>query len=665
MRRTIALFIALLGTSACAQASPQPAAAPLPRVIPIEDFTRSDLFAGIKISPDGKFVAVLSGENGRSLLSFIDLDSEKAVSGVRTHNRLRISTYRWASADRLIYTLESDEPSRTEPFESTSIYAINRDGTARRAVSRGYNAGQLLRTSGKDPRMLMVAEYPLRYDHPYYFTNRDGRALDLRFDIYTSELKIGRIETSPLDGGRMLLDGEDKVRFALGDNEQLLPAVGWKPDPEGEWQTFDLDGFLPEKPRPVRFGADNRSALLTGVQIGESYAALYRLDLPTRRASKVFGFGDADVDEVIRDFADQEVVGVRGYTDRTIEHWLVPDHPVAKAHAALQRAFPGQRVQITSASHDGKRAIVFVDSDISPGDYYLFDTTRQHAQFLRATRTWIDPRDMRPKRPIVVMARDGLQLRGYVTRPATDGPAPLVVLLHDGPWSPRDRWEFDWEVQLLASRGYAVLQVNHRGTSGYGIDFEHAGNGAWGREIQDDITDATRWAIEQGIARADSICAYGKGYGGYAALMSVMREPGLFRCAIAYGAVYDLADEANRTDFSRHTRRRMELALGTDVAKLRTHSPLHNAGSIDAPVLLIHGKHDWNVDYQQFHQMSRALRRKAKKNAQFMPLTREGPTVHDQQTRREVYERILKFLDTNLRTPQPAALQATSSPGTP
>jgi dienelactone hydrolase len=656
MHRAAVLLSALLVVNAFAAPSPEAAEPQQPRVIPVSAFTRFDLFDGMKLSPDGRFIALLGGEHGLSQLKFIDLDDRKVVSGVRTHGYVKIDTYRWIGSSRLIYTLQGNRASSSELLVYDSIFAIDRDGTAHRRIYRRAGSAQLLRTSGRNPRELVVAEYPLRYAAPFYYLNPLGIARVRRLNVYDGfDMGVGRIDTSPLIGGRLLLDRDDQVRFALGRNEDLSPAVGWKPDPEGEWQTFDLEGFDSESNTPIGLSADNRSALLTGLRQGEQFAALYRLDLTTRQAMKVLGFDTGDVDDVIRDFADQEIVGVRGYTQRTVERWLAPDHPVVNAYAALHRAFPGQRVQITSASDDGKRAIAFVDSDINPGDYYLYDTTQQRAEFLRAARTWIDPREMRPKQPITLAARDGLQLQGYVTRPAGSDPAPLVVLPHDGPWGERDTWEFDWKVQLLANRGYAVLQVNYRGSAGYGVDFENAGNGEWGGRIQDDITDATRWAIEHGIARADRICIYGNGYGGYAALMSVVREPGLFRCAIGYGVVYDLTGEALRPVLTRPRVRRMERVLGTDAEKLRALSPLQNVGKIQAPVLLIHGKHDLDVEYAQFKRMTRALQREQKKNVELMTLQREGSALNDEETRREVYERILQFLDTNLRKPPQAA----------
>ncbi len=659
MHRTAALLTALWSASALAQTAQAPHT---PTVAPIEAFTRFDEFGGLKISPDGKFVAVLSGEQGSSQLAFIDLDDKKIVSSVGTDgdSHARIRAYRRLGPSRLIFTLLLSSPSRGTPRRSSEIYASERDGSDRRLIYDGYPSARVLgSTRGSDLQYLFVAQYEMRDVGGLWYENRDAKATVCRVNVHVSERNYsgcGWIEQAPFGNAQFLLDRNDKLRFALGTNQELVPVVGWKRDPDGKWQTFDLDVLRGEGLEPVRLDMDDLSVFLIGVRYDEAFAALYRLDLQTRQLEKVHGFDKADVQDVVMDFADSKIVGVRGYAERPIEHWLLPDDPTAQTYQALHRAFPGQRIQVTSASHDGRRAIVFVDSDVNPGDYYLFDIATRKAQFQRAARAWIEPKQMRPKEPVTVAARDGLQLHGYVTRPAGEGPQPLVIMPHDGPWGDRYAWQFDWEAQLLASRGYAVLQVNYRGSSGYGEDFERAGNGQWGGAIQDDIVDATRWAVAQGIARADRICIFGKGYGGYAALMGVVRDRDLYRCAIGYGAQYDLTADLDLRELSRADRLRMNRVLGTDVGKLRALSLIANAASIEAPVLLIHGGKDWNVDYHQAERMKRALDRK-RKEAELMRLPREGPTAYDENTRREVYERILQFLDANLRTPQPAASQ--------
>jgi dipeptidyl aminopeptidase/acylaminoacyl peptidase len=292
---------------------------------------------------------------------------------------------------------------------------------------------------------------------------------------------------------------------------------------------------------------------------------------------------------------------------------------------------------------------VFVYSDKNPGDYYLFDTQQKKANFLRSTRSWIDIEQMRPMQPIDLVARDGLKLHGYLTQPADECPHPLVVLPHGGPHGVRDVWGFDWEVQLLASRGYAVLQINFRGSDGYGMDFEAAGYRQWGASMQDDLTDATRWAIEQGVTTAERICIYGASYGGYAAMMGAAREPRLYRCAIGYVGVYDLQlmYESGDIPDSRSGIAYLNRVLGDDQADLRARSPVHLASQIEVPVLLIHGKEDWRADYKQAKRMKAALDAQDK-SVDWMALSREGHGVYDEETRREVYERILTFLDRHL-----------------
>jgi dipeptidyl aminopeptidase/acylaminoacyl peptidase len=664
MRAPAALVLALSCGAAAAQTAPlAPEAA-----IPVEHFTRFDEFGGVQISPDGKFVAMLSGEQGRSQLAFLRIATGKIEGAVRTdgYSYSKINIFRWLGPTRLVYTTLHSSPSSAEPMRGTAIYAINRDGSEHQQIHSCNSTVWLLsRTRSRDPQHIRVAEYALRNVGGIYWRNPDARVSVSTVNVFR-EQPWPPTEKPPLGNAQVLLDDEDRLRLVLGTDEELSPSMAWKPDPEGEWQTLGLDDFRHDALEPVRLSTSERSLHFIGVRHDEEFAALYRIDLQTRQVVKVYGFERADVTEVITDFADSKIVGVRSYTERPIEHWLLPDDPDAQTYQALHRAFPDQRVQVTSAASGGGQVIVRVDSDINPGDYYLFDTASRRASFLRAARAWIDPKRMQPKEPIKLAARDGLQLHGYVTRPAGTGPQPLVVMPHDGPWGERDTWEFDWEVQLLASRGYTVLQVNYRGSAGYGVDFERAGNRQWGRKIQDDIVDATRWAVAQGIARADRICILGKGYGGYAALMGVVRDRDLYRCAIGYAAQYDLSSDIGRREFSRTERLRMDRILGSDAAELRTLSPIGNAASIEAPVLLIHGTKDWRVDSGEAERMTRALQWR-RRQVELMRLPREGPTAYDENTRREVYERILQFLDANLRTPQPTAAQRTthSRPETP
>jgi dipeptidyl aminopeptidase/acylaminoacyl peptidase len=665
MRRLLLFLgalLAALGRLDTLAQTPPAAPATSGAAIPLEYFTKYDEFSGMKISPDGEFIALRTGKYGRSALLFVDLKNKKIVSGVRAPENGEIDDYFWTSPTRLIYMLAVRTPDVMQPARTGEIFAINRDGSSTRQVyafreertdtrlatrKASFASAELLSTLKRDADHILIAETPWQNFGLGWRYNPDAKPLISRLDVYSG--KKQQLDMAPLTRAELLLDNDDNVRFALGLNDRQRAAVSWKPEAKGAWSSFELEGFRDESVVPQRFSSDNRSVYLTGVRDGERFSALYRLDLQTRHLEKVHAFEEGGVAGVITDFADREIIGVRGYGDRAAEYWLLKDDPDALTHQALQRAFPQQRVTLTSSSDDGRWVIVFVDSDVNPGEYYLFDTASKHAEFLRAARNWIEPKQMRPKEPFALEARDGLDLHGYVTRPAGDGPHPMVVLPHGGPHGVYDTWEFEPEVQLLASRGYAVLQVNFRGSGGYGMDFQRAGYREWGGRMQDDITDATHWAIEQKIAAADRVCIYGVSYGGFAALMSAAREPDLYRCAIGYAGVYDLELMYQSGDVadSRSGLAYLERVLGNDVARLRAQSPTYNAQNIKVPVLLIHGKADWRAGYEQAEHMKAALQKNQKK-FEWLVLGREGHGIYDEESRREVYERILQFLAANL-----------------
>jgi len=660
-----ALAIGTLIASAVLAQAPAPTS--LPGVLPLDQFTRYDEFGTLQLSPDGEFVAMSLGKSGQASLVFVDIKNNKLTAVLRMPDNLSVSEFHWVSATRAIYMTARRLPGKQFAARTGEIFGTDRDGTHQRLLY-GMSAGQqgtgtklrvrdasyatatVLSSLRHDDRNILVAEYPWKDVGGYLHYDPSVKPRFTRLDVYTG--MKNELGAAPLANADLMVDTHDQVRFAWGADSQGNYAVSWKPDAGASWSEFELTGFDPETVVPQRFSSDDRSVFLTGKLRSEAFASLYKLDLETRAVTKVGGFDDADVTRVIPDFADREVVGYSGAGDKSEDRWLLQDDPTAKLHQSLHKAFPGQNVYITSTTEDGRLAVAFVSSDVNPGEYYLFDTQKKTANFLRASREWVDPRLMRPKEQFRFTARDGLAMHGYLTRPTGSGMHPMVVLPHGGPHGVRDDLSFDSEVQLLANRGYTVLQVNYRGSAGYGKQFEEAGYREWGGRMQDDLTDATRWAIEQNIVAADRICIFGASYGGYAALMGAVREPKLYHCAIGMAGIYDLELMLSSGDIpdSISGRAYLDKALGSDSAQLRARSPVYSAERIEIPVLLIHGKSDWRADFEQATRMKDALE-KNHKSLEWIALGGEGHGIYDEDSRRQVFERVLAFLDRHLQQP--------------
>lgn len=667
MKRAVVVGACVL-TSAIVLAAPAAVTAPPPQAeLPIEYFTRSDVVSDVKISPSGEDVAWMTGRDAHSMIAVLNLKEKKIIGGVkcpRTGEQFEIYDFDWVSPSRIVFRLAERFPGLAAPIPTGEIMAMDADGR-RQNLIYGYRAGEmetgklvgvhessyatpeLVETFKPADTTIMIAEYPWRHRSDAYYYDPDAKPTVYRLDVFSAHKD--RIDTAPLSGATVLVDRNDQVRFAIGRDEKLKLAVSWKPEPESDWTVFELPGFREESITPRVFGPDNQSVLFTGAREGETYTALYSMDLKSKEVTRVFAFDDASIGRLVFDFAGTNIVGVVGAAADPAYHWLNTNDPAAKIYQALLRAFPKQQVEVTSTSRDGHFAVVFVSSDVNPGDFYLFDTQKMNAAYLQGVRRWVDPARMRPKTPFAMKARDGVELHGFITTPAGEGPFPLVVMPHGGPHGVCDTSSFDGDVQLLASRGYAVLQVNFRGSGGYGIDFQNAGYRQWGAKIQDDITDATHWAIEQKIAAPDRIGIFGASFGGYAALMGVVREPKLYRCAVGYAGVYDLelALKSGDVPRSRTGGAYLEKVIGSDPEELKARSPVNGAQRIEVPVLLIHGKEDWRADFAQAKRMKAALEA-AGKPFEWVALSHEGHGIFEEETRRDVYERVLQFLERNL-----------------
>jgi dipeptidyl aminopeptidase/acylaminoacyl peptidase len=399
----------------------------------------------------------------------------------------------------------------------------------------------------------------------------------------------------------------------------------------------------------LSFTADNQKVYVIA-NAGQSTRALYLFDFKTNSFEKVVHDERVDITMLLRDFSDQRVVAVGTDLGMPKYRYIDSNDKKAKAHRMLLGAFQGQDVVITSATKDGALAVANVYSDINPGDYYLFDTKSLQALYLTSERKWLDPELMAHTDSMTFETRDGVTIYGYLTLPkGKDKNVPLVVLPHGGPHGLRDYWGFDWEVQLLAHHGYAVLQVNYRGSGGFGLDFEESGHGKWGTMMQDDLTDATKALIDSGVADSSRVCIYGHSYGGYAALMGAVREPELYRCVIGSMGVYDLpmmfkeGDIANLESGLAYLRQ----ALGEDQKDLQSRSPAYNADKIKAEVLLIHGARDERAPIEQAESLQKALKQ-AGVPYQWLEIGNESHGYYDEQNRLTVYSKVLAFLDANI-----------------
>ncbi len=616
--------------------------------VSVEDFARHSEFDQVKISPDGRFLAAgVNDREGKRSIVVIRLEDKKVTAKSGFGKKVRPGDFFWVNDERLVIELDRNLGAFDRPIPTGNLFAVNYDGSQRATIfgpdanalksEPSYSAASVLDLIRDDPRKILIQTY--RYDRAKHL---DSLTTAYKLDVYNG--RLNKVAISPLGSGDLLADHEQQVRVAIGGprDNLMISRVFYRDNANDEWRLLsEFDLFAPAM-KPLMFLPDNQRLYVESNGNGVT-SGVFVLDPASGKLDPVSQRDDVDLMDAIYDENDV-LVGV----------WYEPDKPAydivgkqrfAKQMRGFLKAFKGQRVQPTSRSWDGRYTLLKVSSDTNAGDYYLYDSESRKLDYLLSARSWEKPEELRPMRPITLNARDGLELHGYLTLPQGEAPFPVVVLPHGGPHGPRDYWRYDPDVQLLASAGYAVLQINFRGSGGYGSRFLSSGFGEWGRKMQQDVTDATRWAIERGYADADRVCIYGASYGGYAALMGVATEPELYRCAIGYVGVYDLNMMYEKGDIQ-WTRRGvsyLDRVLGTDPEERARRSPVNLADRIKAPVMLIHGGKDIRVPIDHAKAMEKALK-KAGNAPETLYRKKEAHGFFKEDNRAEVYRRMLDFL---------------------
>lgn len=577
--------------------------------IPIEHFAKNADFINIKISPNGEHYAFTFRDNTQVNLAVMRKSDKKILGVFEFGEWKQVIDFHWGNDERVLMEVEKRVGFLDERGSFKSLYAGNINGKKKIQLIKIENYWySILSTLKDDPKNILITKN---------YNTEDGKSKPTKLNIYNGR-QVYTGDVPAINARSLVSTKSGDVRFAVefetnDDNVDLIKyKIAYKNPDNNDWSSLTLDG-LEGKPgatfTPLAVSPNKKYAYISS-NVSTKTNSLLRVDLSNGIYKIVSQNERVDLGGLIyaEDGTPLAAVYDDGYT--TLD-FLGTGHPEEQTYKSLLNSFPDSKVSLTSYTADKQFVTLFVRNDINPGDFYLFNLKDKTAEFVASTMEWINPKNMAEMRPISYTARDGVTIHGYLTVPKdSDGKnLPLIMHPHGGPHGPRDDWGYDRHVQLMASRGYAVLQTNFRGSGGYGYEFQQMGYRKWGTEMQDDLTDGVKWAINEGIANADKVCIFGGSYGGYASLMSVTREPDLYKCALGYVGVYDLkvmktAGDIPRTKSGKSFLKRV---LGTDSKQLEAHSPSYNVDKIKAALFIVHGSEDVRVPMEQYYSLTNAL----------------------------------------------------------
>ena len=601
-----ALLIFALGAPALAADSATPAAAPARFTpLPTSAFAKLPFVEQMELSPDGTQIAGLFGIGGAQRIVMMPLKGDRTKNvAISVPDETQVSWIQWVGNDNVIVGLVALKGVENDRWYVSRLIGVNRTtGKITKLLwgLEGQNAADVLWVPTDGSKEILVAG-----QNSIYGNDEEFWPAVYRVDVTSGRSqRVQRGRTNVMDWGA---DQLGRVRYGIGYRDDKIQAtLLYRPIHEDALHVVDRAKFSEDDGLAIPFlflPDGDRGFVVKEIKGGRS--AVVEVDFLTGEDVRtVHTADDSDVESVLLAPNGSKLLGVMTSSREAPLLWLDPT--MAAYQKTLEAASPNSQVRIESFNGDQTKMIVRFSTAENPGLLFYFDASTGDLVQLAAMNEAIGSKGLSRAKMVQYKARDGLEIEGVLTMPRgrAGKNLPFIVLPHGGPWA-HDGLSYDYWAQFLAERGYAVLQPNFRGSTGYGKVFEKAGEGQMGFAMQDDITDGVRWAVAQGIADPKRVCIVGASYGGYAAMWGIAKDPDLYRCAISVSGVANIRREVNDFGGTTHTRlhRGQWGKMTPDFAAV---SPINAVDKIKTPLLLIHGKKDVTVDHKQSAQMYSAM----------------------------------------------------------
>jgi dipeptidyl aminopeptidase/acylaminoacyl peptidase len=599
-------------------------------LIPLKDFFRNPEKASFTLSPNGHHLAFMMPWENRLNVHVQKIGSDE-ITRITSATERDIAGYFWANNNRIVYIQDKGGD------ENFRLYAVNIDGTEQKDL-----------TPFEKVRVMVIDDLDENEEEMIISMNKRNPQF---FDVYRININTGEMEMIAENPGNItgwMTDHDGKLRIAI-TTDGVNTSVLYRKTEADEFQPKITTNFK-ETISPAMFTYDNQFLYMVS-NIGRDKIAIVKYDIENNKELElIYEHPDVDVANLISSDKRKIITGVSFVTDKRHYHFF--DSERKQLQEELEKRLPGYEVVVANMNKEEDKVLVRTYSDKSRGAYYFYNLKTREFFKLAEISPWLDENILSDQKPIQYTSRDGLTIHGYFTIPKGVEPKnlPVVINPHGGPWY-RDSWGFNPEVQFLANRGYAVLQVNFRGSTGYGKKFWEISFKEWGKKMQDDITDGVNWLIEQGIADPNRIGIYGGSYGGYATLAGLAFTPDLYACGVDYVGVSNLFTFLN--SIPPYWKPYLEMLYEmvghpeNDQELMEAASPVFHVNNMKAPLLIAQGANDPRVAKSESDQMVEALRSRGI-DVPYIVKDNEGHGFRNEENRFEFYEAMEEFLGKHL-----------------